>query len=356
MTNAVLREADKRPHFSQVTSGGRVRDLDSFDDFGEVPGVFPSDLDCLFQAITVDAISATEWHWDKDWKIGPRSIHSSMWYYIAKGHGKGWSGRSTNSFSYQPGSLILLAPDVQHVIEPAPGKKSHVFTVHFHARVFGAIHLLNLLGMPPICNSTRSNSFHSASARLTREFALKKPGWRIVMEGEIRSVLFQAIRNCTQSLRPDIKLSSLAEMPRLLPVFRHIEDNLQKPELSVGDMASKAYLSEVQFRNIFRKITGDTPLRYVQRRRIECACEMLNTSTASVTCIAEVCGFSDAPFFHRVFKRRTGFTPREYRSTRYRPLATEISAVEASQAKNTLTTPTASPSLYLHQPASVGLL
>ncbi len=304
----------KKPHFSPVTDWDLVRDPDSFDDFGDVPGILPADLDRLFQAFTVDAVSATEWHWKSGWKIGPRSIHDSMWFYIAAGQGRGWVGHPGNAFVYEPGSLIFLSPDVEHFIDPTPGLKSHVFAVHFHARVFGAMDFLGVLGVPTICMSARDDSYNSASFRLAREFALKKAGWKMVMSAEIRTVLFQAIRRAGRNLRPDARLSSLPDMRRLLPVFQHIEANLQLPELSVGELAGLAHLSEVQLRKIFRRITGNSPLRYVQRRRVERACEMLHTSTESVTNIAEACGFADAPFFHRVFKLWTGLTPGEYRN------------------------------------------
>lgn len=314
MEYAAVLETTEHPQFSQATSGDFIRDLDSFEDFGDVADAHPSDLDRLFQAITVDAISATECHWNNGWS-GPRATDHSMWFYIAKGQGWGWSGSTANTFQYKPGSLILLSPETWYFIEPAPGGESHVFCVTFHARVFGTINLLSLLGVAPVCDGGRDSILHSISARLAREFALKKPGWRIVMAAAIRTVLFQVIRNTSRSLRPDIKLSSLAEMPRLIPVFCYIEENLQKIELSVAEMAQRAHLSEVRFRNIFHKITGDTPLRYLQRRRIERACRMLSISTESVANISEDCGFSDAPFFHRVFKHWTGFTPREYRCT-----------------------------------------
>jgi AraC-like DNA-binding protein/quercetin dioxygenase-like cupin family protein len=314
MLKAALLETKRSPRFSPVAAGDFVRTPESFDDPGDVPDVLPADLDRLLHAITVDAVSALEWRWKTGWKIGPRTIHDSMWFYIAEGHGRGWTGTSDNRFQYRPGSLILLAPDTPHFIEPAGNSRSHVFAVHFHARVFGAVSLLNLLGVPPICNSGEEDSFASASARLAAEFALKKSGWRPVMEAETRSVLFQVLRRCARGLKANIHLSALSDMPRLLPVFQYIESDLHKPDLWVGDMAKRAYLSEVQFRKIFRRITGDSPLRFVQRKRIERACNMLHTSTDAIGTIAEACGFSDAPFFHRVFKAWTGTTPRDYRN------------------------------------------
>jgi len=302
------------PHYTPASGGGDfVRDLDSFDDPGDIPNVDPADVERLLHTITFDVVSAMEWQWGDHWRVGPRSIHDSMWFYVAKGEGTVWTGNPGHKSYYRDGSLILLAPDIEHLIEPSNGAQSHVFSVHFHARSFNAINVLTLLGLPTVWNSI-DNSFATASARLCREFALKKPGWRIAMQADVASVLFQLIRRGAPLLAPDMMLSSLSDMPRLVAVFQYIEDNLHKPDLSVMSMARRAYLSEVQFRKIFRRITGDSPLRFVRRRRVERACTMLHASTESVSNIAEACGFSDAPFFHRVFKACTGVTPREYRN------------------------------------------
>ena len=303
------------PHYSTQTGGGDfVRDLDSFEDSGDIPGVNPLDLERLFHAINVTAVSATEWRWKSGWKVGPRSIHDSMWFFIIEGKGHGWISTPSKKFSYKPGSLILLAPDTQHLITAT--QPSHVVAVHFHVQAFSAINVLTLLGMPSAWTSI-DNSLTTASIRLVKEFALKKPGWTVAMQADICSVIFQLIRRGANRLRPDIMLSSFSDVPRLLPVFQHVEENLHNPEFSVNSMARCANLSEVQFRKIFRKMTGDSPLRFVRRRRVERACSMLYASDDSVTNIAEACGFSDAPFFHRVFKACTGVTPRHYRHGDY---------------------------------------
>jgi AraC-like DNA-binding protein len=310
-------EENVHPHYSPASGAGDfVRDLDSFEDTGDIPGVAPADLERLLHTIAFDAVSATEWKWESGWLVGPRSIHDSMWFYIVEGEGCGWSGTPSNRFAYQAGSLILLGPDTQHAILPKPNTHCHCYAVHFHARSFSAINVLSLLGLPSIWDSA-DDSFATASIRLTREFALKKPGWRIAMQADVASVIFQLIRRGGSEIKPNVMISSLSDLPRLVTVFQHIEDNLHDPDLSVITMARQAFLSEVQFRKIFRRTTGDSPLRFVRRRRVERACAMLHASTDSVSNIAEACGFSDAPFFHRVFKACTGVTPREYRNSEH---------------------------------------
>ena len=299
--------------FSPVTSGDLIRDADSFDLYGEAPAISGADMNELLNATTIEAVSAAEWRWRKGWKVGPRVIHDSMWFYVAEGSGVYVLKNHDQRIHFGPGSLILIPPDIEHTIEQDKNCESHVFAVHFHARIYGAIDLLSMLGFPAVIPGDASSLYATASQRLVREFALKPPGWRVAMNADLLSVLFSLVRSEAPHFQPDMTLAALSEIPRFLPVFRHIEKNLHRPDYSVLEMANQAHLSEVQFRKIFRRITGISPLRFVQRRRIERACNLLHTSTDSISNIAEASGFCEPPFFHRVFKAWTGITPRAYR-------------------------------------------
>lgn len=276
-------------------------------------GAYP-DLGRILQAISVEAVSAARIEWPAGSRVGPRRMDASLWIYVREGEGRGWSEAAAGEFEIRPGCLIPVSPGTGHRIEIDRGRDAEVYEVCFSARIFGAINLLSLLGFPPVIDLDEDGSVHSSCLWLAREFARREPGWRVVMAGEIRSVLFRVIRSMGASMRPSVRLASLEEMPRLIPALCYIEDNLHSPALSVGEMSRRACLSESRFRKVFRTVIGNTPLSYVQRRRLELACRMLSTSTESITNIAEMCGFSDTSFFYRAFKGWTGFTPREYRS------------------------------------------
>ncbi len=63
--------------------------------------------------------------------------------------------------------------------------------------------------------------------------------------------------------------------------------------------------------------TGNTPLEYMQRVRIEAAKHALETGRESVDAIAGSTGYDDPGSFRAIFKRVTGVSPMEYRR-RYR--------------------------------------
>ena len=64
---------------------------------------------------------------------------------------------------------------------------------------------------------------------------------------------------------------------------------------------------------MFRQITGRTPIDYLNYYRVECAAELLCSTSDSVTEVALACGFGDVSYFGRLFRRQKGKTPGEYR-------------------------------------------
>lgn len=63
----------------------------------------------------------------------------------------------------------------------------------------------------------------------------------------------------------------------------------------------------------FQDATGKTPAAYLRKLRLEEACRLLTETTASITAIAERCGFSSANYFALFFRREIGLTPTAWR-------------------------------------------
>ncbi|WP_338864731.1 GlxA family transcriptional regulator [Myxococcus stipitatus] len=91
-----------------------------------------------------------------------------------------------------------------------------------------------------------------------------------------------------------------------------LEANM-KGSVTLAGAASAASLGERTLLRRFRKATGDTPLDYVQRLRIEAARRLLETTPRTVEDISVAVGYADTTAFRRRFKARTGLTPDAYR-------------------------------------------
>jgi transcriptional regulator GlxA family with amidase domain len=78
-------------------------------------------------------------------------------------------------------------------------------------------------------------------------------------------------------------------------------------------MVERSALPERTFKRRFKAATGYSPLEYTQALRIEEAKRLLEATGEPTETIAYRVGYDDAPFFRRLFKRRTGLTPARYR-------------------------------------------
>ena len=81
----------------------------------------------------------------------------------------------------------------------------------------------------------------------------------------------------------------------------------------VGAMTKLSGLPERTFIRRFVKATGLSPLEYVHALRLEEAKQILETEELSIEAIAEQVGYEDASFFGRLFRRKVGLTPAQYR-------------------------------------------
>lgn len=81
----------------------------------------------------------------------------------------------------------------------------------------------------------------------------------------------------------------------------------------VAAMVARSGLGERSFKRRFARATGMSPMEYVHTLRLEEAKQMLERSTLSVDAVAVEVGYAEASFFSRLFRRRVGITPAQYR-------------------------------------------
>jgi AraC-like DNA-binding protein len=105
-------------------------------------------------------------------------------------------------------------------------------------------------------------------------------------------------------------------MPRLRPAVvaaaEHVSRHYRE-RLLIEDLARAAGVSTEQLGHVFREGLGITAKEFVARFRINAACHMLGDADHKLEHIAELTGFEDASHLSRVFTRRLGMRPGEYR-------------------------------------------
>lgn len=92
----------------------------------------------------------------------------------------------------------------------------------------------------------------------------------------------------------------------------YVRDNLGEP-ITLERLCRTACVSASKLTGLFKEIEGMTPMGYVRERRMERACEMLETTDEPLARISSAVGFARQGSFSEAFRDRFGMTPHAYR-------------------------------------------
>jgi AraC-like DNA-binding protein len=94
----------------------------------------------------------------------------------------------------------------------------------------------------------------------------------------------------------------------------YINNNLSLP-ISIEEMAQTLSVSRGHLSRVFTDRMGRTPNRYIITAKVRLACQLLVGSKLTIEAISERIGLVSSAYFYRMFKRETGMTPKQFRSS-----------------------------------------
>lgn len=216
--------------------------------------------------------------------------------------------------------LIMIGPNIPHAWKGEVVEGNHVVTIQFSdkllnfpilgKRLFSSIKQL-------LIESQHGISFSEQIQLLMKDKILKltkMQGFHTVLE--FFSILYElsiADRRILVSNQYDTKDTvRTSKSRRIAKVCEYIDKNIEEP-IRLGDVAQLVSMSESAFSHFFKKKINCTFIDYVTNLRIARACQLLSETTYTVAEICYTCGFNNLSNFIRIFKKKKGSTPQEYR-------------------------------------------
>ncbi len=148
------------------------------------------------------------------------------------------------------------------------------------------------------------------------------PGWKVFCAGRILYLLsriFNEFRQDSQSFQTiETQIERMAN---------YIERNCVQP-LTLEELAHRANMSPSSFSHHFKAIREVSPIEYLIQCRLRKAVSMFATHN-DISQIAQACGFGEQAYFSRLFRRRLGLAPSQFRTlplAEQQRLATEFQA------------------------------
>ncbi len=146
---------------------------------------------------------------------------------------------------------------------------------------------------------------------LLDDSAADTPSGKLFTDSLIQTLTLHLLTNYSTAAVPVPANGGLSGY-RLRRVKEYIEANLDH-DLSLGDLAAVAELSQFHFARAFRKTVGTTPQHFVMQQRIERAKQLLAEPELAIVEISLRTGFKNQSHFTTLFRKFTNLTPRSWR-------------------------------------------
>lgn len=218
---------------------------------------------------------------------------------------------SAESRVAREGELIVLPAGVRHKVDVTTPRELRLWA-HINYFILGRLDLFSLLTIPPVIPKKRGDAVgNTIQAWLeSSHHSNRNP---VELNAKRNEFGFQVLG----LLAPVCPLKAgmheiISQAHRLQAVIEYIHQHYHQP-IRRDDLARIACLSTAQFHCLFKQSTGLTPMDFVRHARIRHAQELLITTGDPVKSIAGQCGYEDEFLFSKTFKRRCGFSPRQYR-------------------------------------------
>jgi len=227
--------------------------------------------------------------------------------------GAGTINRRTQPFDAGVGTLLLFPPSICH--DYGAARPSNEWT-HDWVYFFPRAGWLELMLFPESHAGVRSLNIEDAAVqkRIVVSFneLIRVTRSSLRQKDAITMNLLESILLWADSVNPVWTQQRVDS--RVQETMRYIAHEYQRP-LTLQDLARHTALSISRLAHLFREQLGMTPMEYVEEQRIGQARELLLMNDQPIAWVATEVGFEDPLYFSRVFRRRTGRSPREWRST-----------------------------------------
>ncbi len=220
--------------------------------------------------------------------------------------------------------LVVPSGEVHKIITQTDGRHCNI-AVKFAPEVIStSMHLLSEYRtlLPFLLPGTQNRLlFHQdeipsgikdAFSAMLEEFEGMKYGYEIALKSHLYSIVLWLIRRWQESEDASGGPFTTAQIEFLVSVLDYVAEHYSS-NISIEELSKMHYISYSHFSSLFKRMTGQNFIDYLNAVRISAAERLLVTTDMQVTEIALKVGYSDLSYFSRRFSEQNRISPRGYR-------------------------------------------
>lgn len=216
--------------------------------------------------------------------------------------GTGYIEMNNQKYKVEAGDVYCIEPGHDHVYYSDPHDPFEKIWINFYSQLFVNIFKSFNIAGKVVFKQAECHELFSKLQQLARTTNFSDE-----LCYDIAPVLFEIV--CTISEKSNQQLFS---SPTASEIKRILDQSIYE-SITMDDIADQLHLNKSYIIREFSKYYGYTPYNYLLNQKIAIAKKMIALSQSTIGEISDKLAFSDAHYFSRLFKSKTGLSPQAYR-------------------------------------------
>lgn len=232
------------------------------------------------------------------WEIQEHISSTTNFTYILDGEAVYYV--DDNVYSVRAGDLLYTIPGSRIRAHSFPDKLLDAQCISFQVHTFDQKPYL--FPINTVTHIGKHPELKPLFLEIQKNWILREPGYKLHVQAYLLLVLERFLQFTFYQKTAPVKDH------RIRQAMDYVAGHFNKP-LTLSDVAELVDLSPMYFGNLFKQQTGQSFRQYVTSIRLNQAENMLISGEYRVGEVAELCGFSDAFYFSKVYHEQKGISP-----------------------------------------------
>lgn len=252
---------------------------------------------------------------DQDWQSVFHTHHFTEIFFVLEGKGNFLFREGTRSI--RTGDLIIIPPYIEHTEQSIPGTALKYYVLGIDGVTFQTKY--DAATAQIYCNFDNNSMLANLFDQIYYEMKGDRYGAEQVCQHLLQVLLLRIVR--TKHLIP-VSINSVRMSKECAQIKAYLDTNYAS-HITLDTLTGLTHMNKYYMAHSFTKFTGLSPIQYLNRRRLEVACQLLTDTDYSISDIANLTGFSSQSYFTQIFRKFYDVTPIRYRQTHNRNNASD---------------------------------
>lgn len=242
---------------------------------------------------------------EKDWNSVFHTHPFTELFFVVSGEGNFLFHDET--YPIKTGDLIIIPPYIEHTEQSIPGCPLEYYAIGIDGISFLPENEQSCVQI--FCNFRNNAPISELFSQMLYEVRGHAYGSEKICQNLLEILILRIIRS--QHLIP-VPLNSIHMSKECAQIKEYLDVNYAD-HITLDTLTELTHMNKYYMAHSFAKYTGQSPIQYLNLRRMEAACTLLTDTDYSISAIASAVGFSSQSYFTQTFRKNYGVTPIKYR-------------------------------------------